>query len=338
MSKVSVIIPAYKVETYIGETVQSVLKQTHQDFEILIIDDGSPDRTADICHQLNDPRIQVIHQENKGVSRARNTGIHSATGEYIALLDGDDLWQPDKLEKHVKHLEESPDVGLSFSWSAFINEHGQPLGIYQMSLVEGITPGYILYRNPIGNGSSPVIRRQVFEAIRFQDPLYPSEDCFFDGQLHNIEDVECWFRIAATTKWQIAGIPEALTLYRVTEQGASANLAKQQESLERMLQRARRYAPDLVNRWENAARAYQLRFQARRAVRSKAASTAVQLSYRSIATYWRILLEEPRRTLMTLAAAHLLWLLPQSFYRQFESIALKLTGASQKRQIKEFES
>jgi glycosyltransferase involved in cell wall biosynthesis len=339
MKKISVIIPVYRVEKYIAATMQSVVEQTYKNFELFIINDGSPDRSVEICQQFTDPRIKIISQENRGVSAARNTGIRHAQGEYLAFLDGDDIWLPQKLEKHVEHLESSPSVGVSFSQSAFIDEAGQPLGIYQMSKLNRITPPFILCRNPIGNGSTPVIRREVFEAIRFQDNFYGTEsDCYFDQRLHHIEDIECWLRIAIQTDWQIEGIPEALTLYRLTSGGASTNLMKQFESLEKVLEKARSYAPELIEQWGNAAKAYQLRFLARRAVRMEAAPTAVELAHRALSTHWRILLEEPRRTILTLAAAYSLWLLPRSFYCKFQTLALKMTGASQRRRILQTQS
>src|SRR4028119_483182 len=105
MKKVSVIIPVYKVEKYVAATVQSVLQQTYKNFELLLIDDGSPDRSVEICQQFTDPRIKIISQTNRGLAGARNTGIRHAQGDYIALLDGDDMWLPNKLEKHIEHLE-----------------------------------------------------------------------------------------------------------------------------------------------------------------------------------------------------------------------------------------
>jgi len=151
--------------------------------------------------------------------------------------------------------------------------------------------------------------------------------------LHHIEDVECWLRIALQTDWQIEGISEALTLYRLTLGGASTKLLKQFESLEKVLEKTRSYAPELIAQWGKPAMAYQLRYLARRAVRMQAASTAMKLAHRALSTYWRILLEEPRRTLLTLAAVYSLWLLPRSFYCQIEIFSLKMTGATQRRRI-----
>jgi len=327
MKLFSVIIPVYKVEKYIAATVQSVLAQTYSNFEIIIVDDGSPDRSIQICQQFTDKRIKIIRQQNRGVCAARNTGINNAQGDYIAFLDGDDLWVPEKLEKHLEHLENSPNVGLSFSRSAFIDEAGKPLGIYQMPKLKNIIPPVILCRNPIGNGSSPVIRREVLAEIKFNN------NCYFDEELHNFEDVECWLRIALKTKSEVEGIPDALTLYRVNSKGASTNLMKQIENLEKVLEKTRSYAPDLIAKYGNAAKAYELRKLARWAVRLKAGTLAVQMAHRALSTYWRILIDEPRRTLITLAAAYSLLLIPQPVYHQMEALALRITGASQKRRI-----
>ncbi len=334
MKKVSVIIPVYKVEKYIDATVQSVLAQTYKNFEILIIDDASPDKSIEICQKFTDPRIKIIHQANRGLAGARNTGIRHAQGEYLAFLDGDDLWLPEKLEKQIDHLENSPAVGVSFCRSAFIDEVGKPLGTYQMPKLKGITTPYLLCRNPVGNGSAPVVRREVFEAIKFPDNLHGNvEDFYFDEHFRQSEDIECWIRISIETNWQIEGISEALTLYRVNSGGLSANMLKQLDSWEKVIEKTRSYAPEIVNQWEKLARAYQLRYLARRAVRLQDGSMAVELVNRALATNWRILLEEPRRTLISLAAAYFLWLLPQSLYSQLEAVALKRTGATQKRRI-----
>ncbi len=334
MNKVSVILPVYRVEKYIGAAVESVLEQTYKDFELIIVDDGSPDRSVEICQQFTDPRIKIIRQENRGLAGARNTGIRHAQAEYFAFLDGDDLWLPEKLEKNVEHLQNSPDVGVSFSRSALIDEAGKFLGTYLMPRLKEITPSRLLLENPVGNGSSAVIRREVFEAIKFQDNLYGNmEDCYFDEHFRQSEDIECWLRIAIQTNWQIEGIPEALTLYRVNLGGLSANLLKQLEYMERVIEKTRSYAPELIAEWEALAKAYHLRYLARSAVRLQAGSMAVKLVNQALAAYWRLLFEEPRRTLMTLVAAYLLWLLPQLLYCQIEALAAKITGVTQKRRI-----
>ncbi|MGF1604215.1 MAG: glycosyltransferase family 2 protein [Thermosynechococcaceae cyanobacterium] len=335
MKRVSVIIPVFNVEDYVEDAVHSVLAQTYQDFELIIVDDESPDRSIEICRQIQDPRIRIVRQENRGLAGARNTGIRNAQGEYIAFLDSDDLWTSEKLAKHVQHLDASPSVGVSFSRSAFIDGQGQSVGIYQMPKLTDISAGHLLCRNPIGNGSAPVIRRAVFDQISFSDSRHGQpEHCYFDEDLRQSEDIECWIRIMAQTDWAVEGIPEALTLYRVNTGGLSAQVMKQYQSWEQVVEKTRVYAPDLVAQWEKPARAYQLRYLARRAVRLKDAPMAVKLVNRAIATHYQILLKEPSRTLLTLAAAYLMAFLPMTLYSSLEQWSLQVLGQLQRSRIK----
>lgn len=330
MTKISVILPVYNVERYIAEAIQSVLNQTYTNFELLVIDDESPDRSIEICRTFQDPRIKIIHQKNRGLAGARNTGIRHATGDYLAFLDSDDAWLPEKLEKHLAHLEANPQVGVSFSRSGFMDETGQPTGYYQMPKLTGITPEYLLCRNPIGNGSAPVIRREVMSEIGFSDT---AEVHYFDETFRQSEDIECWLRIAILTDWEIEGLPEALTLYRVNAGGLSASIFKQLASWENVIAKTRTYTPDLLATWENMARAYQLRYLARRAVRLQQGKLAVEFVYRALKTHWQIILLEPNRTILTLIAAYCLWLLPQNWYRNLEASAIALTGTMQQQRI-----
>ncbi len=332
----SVIIPVYNSENYVAQTLQSVLSQTYSDFEIIIVDDGSTDKSIDICQQFQDARIKIIHQQNRGLAGARNTGIRHAQGEYLAFIDSDDLWLPEKLAKHMQHFKRSPEVGVSFSRSSFLDDQGKPLGIYQMPKLTEIMPEYLFCRNPISNGSSVVIRRAVLEAIKFSANLYGEvEDFYFDDSFRQSEDIECWLRIALQTTWKIAGIPEALTLYRVNMGGLSANILKQYESWERILVKTQAYNPEFVEQWGNKARAYQLRYLARRATRARSPQIAVSLLHKAIKTYWRIILEEPHRTLITFGAAYLLWILPQFVYQLLEKLMMQITGISQKLRIQQ---
>jgi glycosyltransferase involved in cell wall biosynthesis len=336
MPILSVIIPVYNSEQSIAATIESVIAQTYTDFEILVIDDESSDRSIEICQDYNDPRMRVIRQKNRGLAGARNTGIRNAQGQYLAFLDSDDLWQPEKLAKHAQHFEQNPEVGVSFCRSSFIDEQGKALGIYQMPKLTDITPGYLFCRNPISNGSSVVIRREVLDAIKFQDNLYGEpEDFYFDDRFRQSEDIECWLRIALQTQWKIEGIPDALTLYRVHRGGLSANVLKQFDYWEQIVTKTQAYNPEFVAQWAHRARAYQYRYLARRAANQRSPKMATQLLHKALGTYWQILLEEPRRTLLTIGAVYLLRILPQSLYRQLETLAMAITGSSQKRQIQQ---
>ncbi len=126
-SLVSIIVPIYNVEKYLEETLGSVLKQTYTNWELILIDDGSPDRSVEIAKKfLDDQRIKLISQTNQGVSVARNNGMKACKGTYIAFLDADDIWEVDKLEKQIKVLEASPEIGWVFSdMQAFDDESGE---------------------------------------------------------------------------------------------------------------------------------------------------------------------------------------------------------------------
>lgn len=335
MKKVSIIIPVYKAENYVAMTIQSLLDQTYENLEILIVDDGSPDRSIDICRRFSDPRIRIIQQQNRGLAGARNTGIRHATGEYIGFLDADDIWLPAKVEKHVQHLNSSPHIGISFSYSAFIDADGRYTGAYQIPRrIHNITPAYALCRNPIGNGSSLIIRRETLEAIQFQDNLRGFvEDCYFDESFQRAEDLECWVRISTQTHWEQEGIPEVLTLYRIISSGLSANVMKQFEALERVIDQSCNASPAILGPYRNLARAYYMRYVSRRAVTLHDGNLAVEMMNRALITNWKILIEEPKRTMMTIGAAYFVKFTPISMHKKIESLALKITGKIQQQQL-----
>jgi glycosyltransferase involved in cell wall biosynthesis len=113
--KVSVVIPAYNHASFLSATIQCVLKQTFEDFELIIVNDGSTDATPNVVRQFCDSRIKYLEQANRGATAARNTGMQASCGSYIALLDADDIWSPDKLQVHVNFLDRHSEVGVSYN-------------------------------------------------------------------------------------------------------------------------------------------------------------------------------------------------------------------------------
>ncbi len=113
---VSVIIPAYNQADFLAEAIQSVLDQTYPNFEVIVVNDASPDHTEEVVAQFRDPRVKYIrHEENKGLPATRNTGMRAASGEIIALLDSDDLFHPDKLKVHTRFLAKQPEIGVTYN-------------------------------------------------------------------------------------------------------------------------------------------------------------------------------------------------------------------------------
>ena len=127
MTKVSVIIPAYNGDRYIGDALESVLAQTYPHYEIIVVDDGSTDNTSQIVQAYGD-RVNYIYQENQGVAAARNQGIRVSTGEYIAFLDQDDFFLANKLSEQVSCLKSHPDAGIIHSGWQRVNYYGEILG------------------------------------------------------------------------------------------------------------------------------------------------------------------------------------------------------------------
>ncbi|MDF2765542.1 MAG: glycosyltransferase family 2 protein, partial [Rhodospirillales bacterium] len=121
---VSVVIPAFNAERFLARTLDSVSRQTYSALEIIVVDDGSLDGTAGIVRQQAalDPRVRLIRQENAGVAAARNRGIAESDGCFVAPLDADDLWHPQKIELQLRRFEERPSAGLVYCWSIGIDE------------------------------------------------------------------------------------------------------------------------------------------------------------------------------------------------------------------------
>lgn len=325
---VSVVIPMYNVEKYIEQSVNSVLNQSYHHFELILVDDGCVDKTLDIVNNFTDPRIRIVRQENRGLSGARNTGIESARGIYIALLDADDYWAADKLTKHIQHLSANPKVGISYCPSLFIDEEGELLGIGQFPKLKNITKQHIFCRNPIGNGSSPVIRRSVLSEIGYYGIKKDKyRRMYFDESLRQSEDIELWIRIALKTKWQLEGISTPLTYYRVNDSGLSADVDKQFASWQHAVMLNKASDPAFFKQFYSLAKAYQLRYLARRAVQSKSKVTAFKLIHQAIYCNYRIILQEPNRTVMTLCCAWLKFL-PSKLYSRIEKFAMLNFGNS----------
>lgn len=188
---ISVIIPLYNKEKAIVATLQSVLDQTYTDYELVVVDDGSTDNSLHVVRSFakaSTPSctIRIIHKENGGVSSARNRGIKEAIGEYIALLDGDDLWEPTFLEEQVKLIRDFSKAGMWGVNTAFI-KNGK-CRKWEQGMGEGYR-GYVenyfgTKHNDLFCSSSVVIRKDVFEEVGY-----------FDERISSSEDLDMWYRI-----------------------------------------------------------------------------------------------------------------------------------------------
>ncbi|APG61672.1 hypothetical protein LPB140_01160 [Sphingorhabdus lutea] len=313
--KISVVMPVYNVEKYVAEAIQSVLDQSFTRFELIIVDDGGNDNSMDIVRGFDDPRITIITQENRGLAGARNTGILHSNGKYIAFLDSDDRWHKEKLALHFIHLEHNAHVDMSYSASRLICEDGKPMAVV-MNPGKGIEkPQRIFLRNPVGNGSAPVIRRSTLDRIAFHHPEDELRLCWFDESFRQSEDIECWVRLAIQGGANFEGIDAQVTFYRVASDGLSANIDKQYASWQAMVTKLRGYAPAFAERYYRAAHAYQLRYYARRAISMGDSKAALKYMWQATKESRSIYIFEPKKSFVTLFAA--------LFFTVFGTTALK---------------
>lgn len=198
---VSIILPTYNREKLISFAIQSVLNQTCSDFELIIVDDGSQDNTTNLVSKFNDSRIRYIHHyQNAGVSAARNTGIEQAKGQYIAFLDSDDEWLPEKLEQQLQIFQDQPTVAVIYSWLIKESQNNQSQTI-RSSKYRGYIYGDLLYSNFIGTPSTVIVKRECFDSgIRF-DPHLPC-----------CEDWDVWLKLAKFYQFEVILAP--LVKYR----------------------------------------------------------------------------------------------------------------------------
>jgi glycosyltransferase involved in cell wall biosynthesis len=185
---VSVIIPAYNAARFIKETLDSVFAQTYPHFQAIVVNDGSPDAPA--LEEILEPyrsRIIYLKQENRGLSGARNTGLRAATGEFVALLDADDIWEPDYLQKQVEFLQTHPEFDLVYC-------NAKMFGDSTLSGQEFMT---ICPSEGEANASAIITRRcNVFVSVTARRSVLAAAP--FDESLRSSEDYDCWLRLAAT--------------------------------------------------------------------------------------------------------------------------------------------
>ena len=230
MPLISVIIPAYNAEKTILETIESVLKQTFLDFELIIINDGSQDSTLEIISNLQDSRIKVFCYPNSGLSASRNRGIFHATGDYISFLDADDLWTPDKLEAQLKALQENPQAAVAYSWTKCIDEFGEVSRRGTHISVTGDVYKNLLVVNFLESGSNVLVRREAFNEVGV-----------FDEFVSPAEDWDMWLRLAA--RYHFVAVPSPQVLYRVYSNSLSANVWKMEAACLQVIERAFQQVP-----------------------------------------------------------------------------------------------
>lgn len=240
MPSVSIIIAAYNSETTINETIESVLKQTVTDLEVIVIDDGSTDNTCQKIQAINDSRVKLFPYENGGVAKARNRGIAKAEGQYIAFLDHDDWWTPNKLEDQVSALEKTPDAGVAYSWTINMYSEENPVRYVKSPPVyfQGNVYGQILLSNFVGSGSNLLARREAIQSVGE-----------FDAAPLSNEDWDYYIRLAA--QWSFVVVPEYHIIYRHTANSMSSQVQRLERGGTILVEKAYQTAPNNLQYQKN---------------------------------------------------------------------------------------
>lgn len=214
--KVTVIIPAYNRESYIGKTVDSVLSQSYKNIELIVVDDGSSDGTRKILEEYGKKLTLLEHEQrsNKGQSASINVGLKNASGDYVAVLDSDDFWHVDKIKLQVAFLEQNPEVGLVYGNGEGVNATGEYLyDIYPETHQEFNKPGNVLQDCYFLVPNNSLVRKSIFDKVGG-----------FDESLRSAQDHDMAIRIAEVTK--LAYINHKWFYYRRHGQSISQNNAE----------------------------------------------------------------------------------------------------------------
>jgi glycosyltransferase involved in cell wall biosynthesis len=274
---ITVIITCYNIQQYVEAALRSVLNQSYGFVEIIVVDDGSSDNTEAVVRPyLSDGRVSFLRKENGGPSSARNHGIQRAQGEFIAFLDGDDVWEPDKLELQAEALLNNPSAGMVFSDFSTFDSSGSFVTCKNKSLFKELEPvqyGFLVSRNNFIYPSTVVVRKKCFEVCGV-----------FDETLRGIEDWELWLRI--TRHFHILGLHPPLAGIRQHLSNISANVPAMLLTERRAIDMQIPYLSKLDYR-KRVARLYYL--NADRSVHNGNRTQAFRLLLKGVQSYPQIL-------------------------------------------------
>jgi glycosyltransferase involved in cell wall biosynthesis len=198
---ISVVLPVRNGERFLREAVDSVLAQTFEDFELIVVDDGSSDSTPSIVRGYDDPRLRLLERPPEGLVPALNAGLAAARAPLIARMDADDVSAPGRLERQRSRIEASPSYGMVATWSQVLDEHGQEVRVEVLPLDPGDLARRLLLRNPFRHGST-LLRKEAVDGV----------DGYRDEYGHS-EDYDLWARLVRAG-WSLAVVPEVLYGYR----------------------------------------------------------------------------------------------------------------------------
>jgi glycosyltransferase involved in cell wall biosynthesis len=302
--RVTVVVPAFQSEARISSTLHRLQRQTFADFEVIVVNDGSTDRTsAAVRHAMEaDPRIRLIEQtDNRGIATARNVGIEAARGELIAFLDDDDLWLSRKLELQVTRFDSARDAAVISCYSALVDPTGRLLGWRFGGETEGDVYEEMLEWDMVSGGSVALVARSALEDVGGFDPSLPDR-----------ADWDLWVRLAR--RHPFACVPRVLVGYTRRPGSASQSYERMLEQGKSVLAKARRELPAVRDDRHRALLARDLFAMTCFCLADGQKPLAWRYLARSLRTSPGIILKQPRRVgvilMLTLAT-----ILPARAYR-----------------------
>jgi len=258
---VGVVVPMYNAEATIAETLESVCRQTYPFLDIVVVDDGSTDRSCAIVSSFaeKDDRIRLVRQVNAGVAEARNRGARETKADYLAFVDSDDLWAPDKLALQMELLAGSRPA-LVYCWFVHIDGRSRAFPVtYEYPLIEGDVRQQLARENFVGNGSSILVPREVFDRVGGFDPGLRAQSA------QGCEDYK--FVMAAAQHYPFRVVPRHLVGYRTTEQNMSSDAEQMLRSYQLVMERFAPELPQFAQEFEDHRRDFIL-WNARRSAMS----------------------------------------------------------------------
>ena len=237
---ISVIIPAYNSGEFIAHAINSVLNQTFQNFEIIVVDDGSIDNTVNIIEELaiNEKRICLVKQNHLGLAATRNKGIEFSKADLLAFLDSDDLWHKDKLFLQIKYLKRFPEAGFVSCLSRVIDKSGEFTGLSCGDVLNGGVYKKVLERNGVSNGSTVLIKKKCFDLTGT-----------FDTSLKYCEDWDMWIRLSRF--FPLVTINKTLVGYRRCKNAMTRNYDELSKFGEIVLEKNFKLDKDLTSYYFN---------------------------------------------------------------------------------------
>lgn len=312
MPLVSVIIPAYNSEKTLLQTVDSVLNQTYQNLELIVINDGSTDNTLAQLETVEDSRLKVFSYQNGGLATARNRGIERASGDYLTFIDADDLWTPEKVEQQVDALQKQPDAGVAYSWTRAMDSTGTLFYDGNSESYTGDVYAPLLRCNFITSGSNVMITKAAI-----------ATSGIFDSTLRYCEDWDYYLRLART--WPFVVVPRYQILYRQTAGSLSTNVANMEAAYETVCDRAFKNVSPTIQALRPECLAHVKQYLAQLALKNACDRANLPVASRNLwqaVRLWPRILTETK-TWKLLAKLLILWLVPNSGSQLLKKVSAK---------------